>query len=251
MKLETRTGKLTAEQGDQYKLDGIVNDYGKLSGDLGGFRERIAPGAFTRSLEGDEDIKCDFNHDPAKILGRTDNGTLELEDSDEGLAFSVQLDPNQVWHRDLFHAVKRGDINSMSFAFNVLPDGDAFEEGYDDENKRCTIRSVSAAKLHAISVVSYPAYGSTSVAARSAMGFGRNLFPKSLEQRFVDAHGYDPWLMDMKARRQAAEIVNEHRHLAALKQAEKFRAEEQRVEAEYVREMRARLFPWEKATDLR
>lgn len=54
-----------------------------------------------------------------------------------------------------------------------------------------------------------------SLAARNC---ARTLFPvrKSLEQRFVESHGYDPWLTKSVAARQAYEIRREARILAAL-----------------------------------
>ncbi len=59
--------------------------------------------------------------------------------------------------------------------------------------------------------------------ALSARNFARTLFPvrKSLEQRFVESHGYDPWLLRDKALRIAFEIKREARVLAAARAASK------------------------------
>ena len=50
--------------------------FNSWSQDLGGFKERIKPGAFKESIEND-DIIAAFNHDNNMILGRNVSGTLE------------------------------------------------------------------------------------------------------------------------------------------------------------------------------
>src|SRR6266404_7487324 len=106
-KLETRAVAVRAIKDDQFQITGRAVTYGALSGDLGGFRERVAAGAFTRHLASNPEVKCLFNHSPDKVLGRTKNGTLVLTDTPLGLDFRCQLDPNQQSHRDLYAAVKR------------------------------------------------------------------------------------------------------------------------------------------------
>ncbi|MGB6250499.1 MAG: HK97 family phage prohead protease [Terriglobales bacterium] len=176
---------LRAEDGGQVSdgqmtLRGMACTYGTMSKDLGGFRERVMPGAFRSALAAGQDCRCLFNHDASRVLGRVSNGTLKLSDTPEGLAFRCQLDPNNSQHRDLYASVKRGDINACSWAFKLNGENgdDEWDTDTDEEGRsynRRTIRNVS--NLFDVSVVTHPAYEGTSVAARQqALSFEERLF---------------------------------------------------------------------------
>jgi HK97 family phage prohead protease len=152
------------------ELCGLAAAYNVLSGDLGNFREVIAPGAFTRSLREEQDVKALVNHDSNRILGRTTSGTLQLSDSPEGLRFRCQLDPNQQSHRDIHSSIKRGDISMCSFAFRPhTDDGASYDQALDENGQRFHRRTLRDVDLFDISVVCDPAYAQgTSVQARSA-----------------------------------------------------------------------------------
>lgn len=167
MKTEIRSFELRATADDAFALEGTAVSYDCLSGDLGGFRERIMPGAFARSLKSGADVKCLFNHDANVVLGRVKSGTLALHDETDGLKFHVQLDRTSSAHRDLYASVKRGDINECSFAFTVAPGGEAFDE-VTQNGKRFMRRTISDANCIDVSVVTYPAYqNGTFVSART------------------------------------------------------------------------------------
>lgn len=132
---------------------GYAAVYGVESGDLGGFRERIAPGAFAGVL--DSDVRCLLNHDPNIVLGRTKSGTLRLADDERGLRFEVDLPESR---SDLSEAVKRGDINGASFRFQV-----------GEEDWAGDVRTVKSLKqLHDVTLATYPAYPEASVEMRTA-----------------------------------------------------------------------------------
>jgi uncharacterized protein len=156
-----------SEQKDCYEIRGVAAAYNSLSKNLGSFRERIAPGAFTRSLNSGNDLKCLYNHDSGVVLGSRRAGTLTVEDTKRGLEFRCSLNPESQQHRDIFQSVKRGDIADMSFGFVVDPNGDEFDEAKDENGKRFTRRTLKSISCHEISVVSFPAYNATSVSARS------------------------------------------------------------------------------------
>jgi len=175
MKKEIRNFQVRAAQSGNFVLEGRAVGYNRLSGDLGGFKERVRYGAFTRSLSSpDSDVTCDFNHDDSKILGRTTSGTLVLRDNPTGLDFTCQLDANNTDHQNIYSLVRRGDLQDCSWAFTVPPGGDSFSDEDDDDGGRVRCRTISNANLIGISVCTHPAYpGVTSVAAR---GFVNRLF---------------------------------------------------------------------------
>jgi HK97 family phage prohead protease len=153
--------------GDEFALVGYAARHNVLSHNLGGFREIIRPGTFTRSLKAKADVKCLLNHAADNILGRTKSGTLTLGQDDRGLSFRCQLDRSNSDHQNLYASIKRGDIDECSFAFTVAPGGQKWDEGKDPETgEDCLMRSLTDVDLLDVSAVTYPAYPSTSVGAR-------------------------------------------------------------------------------------
>ena len=117
------------------------------------FTERIAKGAFKRSLRQRNDIKFLWNHDSGEILGSTRAGTLNLSEDDRGLKVEGML-PNTSRGRDVAELLRRGDVDAMSFGFSVPQGGDTWS---NDGSER-TLKSV---RLHEVSVVAWPAYTAT------------------------------------------------------------------------------------------
>ncbi len=153
---EQRTVDVNVEALEQRgrTLHGYAAVYGAESGDLGGFRERIAPGAFAGVLGADADVRCLLNHDPNVVLGRTASGTLRLFDEQRGLRFEVDLPESR---QDIREAVSRGDIDGASFRFKVG------EESWDGEMR--TVKTI--AELHDVTVATYGAYPEASVELRT------------------------------------------------------------------------------------
>jgi uncharacterized protein len=94
------------KNGDKRTIIGYAARYNVLSGDLGGFREHIASGAFKRILATKPDVVCLFNHSDSAVLGRTTAGTLRLSEDSRGLKFECDL-PNTQAGRASFKSLSR------------------------------------------------------------------------------------------------------------------------------------------------
>lgn len=114
-----------------------------------------------------KDVRLFVNHDTNKItLARSKNGkgTMKLSVEDDGLHIEAELDiENNVEAKSLYSAVKRGDMDGMSFMFRI--DG---EEWSDLDKEVPTRRITSISVVHEVSVVNFPAYQQTTVNARSS-----------------------------------------------------------------------------------
>lgn len=144
------------------KLGGYALKFNRLSQNLGGFVERIAPGALTKTLRDGGDVLARFQHEDAFILGRTLSETLRLTVDDVGLLYEVDL-PDTSYARDLAALADRGDVQHSSFAFRVMPNGDEWsltDEGFP-------LRTVTEMQLVDVAPVVSPAYLDTSSGLRS------------------------------------------------------------------------------------
>lgn len=121
------------------------------------FKERIAPGAFRKTLTEMPDVRLLINHEGLP-LARTKNGTLNLIEDDRGLRFDAELADTQE-ARDIYTLVERGDVDQMSFAFRVI------RQNWSKDKSERTLTEVSLADGD-VSVVTYPAYPTTTVEAR-------------------------------------------------------------------------------------
>jgi HK97 family phage prohead protease len=138
--------------------------FNTLSEDLGGFKERIAPGFFDKVLANDVRILRD--HTPTLILGRTSASTARIGVDDIGLWYEYE-DPGTSYSNDLAISIERGDVNQSSFAFN-LDYASGLADKWEKQGDGSWIRTLLAASsLYDCSPVTYPAYADTSIAERS------------------------------------------------------------------------------------
>lgn len=129
--------------------------------EIGGvFREVFRPGAFTKSLQ-ERNIRMLWQHDTSLPMGSTKHGTLQLRQTNKAL--EIENDPPKKAPYDGFvENIERGDVDSMSFGFEVVQQKiTRGEEGEMD------LREITEAKLFEVSPVTFPAYGETEIAKRA------------------------------------------------------------------------------------
>jgi len=108
--------RAVAAEGGSVKIVGHAAKFDQLSEDLGGFRERIAPGAFAKTIQS-ADIRALWNHDANIVLGRNKSGTLRLSEDSAGLAYEVDSPDTQLVRDMVLAPISRGDVNQCSFGF--------------------------------------------------------------------------------------------------------------------------------------
>lgn len=141
--------------GPRLVASGVAIRYGSVSKDLGGFRERIMPGAATKSLK-ERDVLALHEHDRKMFLGRVSSGTLRVHDTPTELAYEVDL-PDTTAGRDVAALLERGDVKGSSFGFKAVPAATRWtnEDGH-------ALRTVGEMMLDHVSTTCYPAYNETS-----------------------------------------------------------------------------------------
>ena len=152
--VELRVSEVRAASDDTLTVSGYAAVFDDIT-DIGYFKERIARGAFEGVMQ--DDVRLLINHTGVP-LARTTNGTLDLEVDDTGLRYTARL-ADTTEGRDLYKLIKRGDISQSSFAFTIA------DEDWDRKANLRTITRMGA--LLDVSAVTYPAYPTTTVAARA------------------------------------------------------------------------------------
>jgi len=138
------------------RIVGLAVPYGQLSDDLGGYRERMLPGAFSDSLRGDRELRADIEHDPRQILARTKKGTLGFHEDRRGVWATITI-PDTPRGREAVEEVRAGNLDGMSITFLRKGVQDRFVP--DDAGP---IREVSKAVMRSVTLTSMPAYSQTS-----------------------------------------------------------------------------------------
>ena len=189
--------RVKADEGESKKIVGYAAKFNSLSEEMWGFREQIAPGAFTEALK-KSDVRALFNHDPNYILGRQSAGTVTLTEDDVGLHYEIDP-PDTQWARDIVSSIERGDIAESSFAFSMSGGVEEWDDSATPAIR--TIRSVGS--LYDVSPVTYPAYPEATTGVRSH----KEIFEEHQNERTTESQEEkSPDYGLMKARLDLAEI---------------------------------------------
>ena len=145
--------------------------------DIGLYDEIIERGALDKTDL--TDVRFLVNHDLSRIpLARSRrinaNSTMRMFVDNDGMSIRVQLDTeNNSEARALYSAVQRGDISGMSFMFSINA-----QEWVELESDHPTRRIKEIGSVVEVSAVTFPAYDSTEISARSS-----EALEKAREQR--------------------------------------------------------------------
>ena len=170
----------TREDGEEKRIEGYFAVFNSVYEIFPGMTESVAPGAFSKTLDGD--IRALIDHETMYVLGRNQAGTLELREDDKGLWGSILINPNDQDAMNLYSRVERGDVNQCSFGFDILSEETDFRENGD---VHWTIKEV---RLYEVSVCTFPAYSETQVEARRK------------DKELIMKRETEKWRADMKAR---------------------------------------------------
>lgn len=158
--LENEDGKRTITGAIKYDSESrVMKDW---YGDE--FVEVIAPGAFSEYMRENPTVSL-WCHRTDQILGNTKSGTLRLFDGTSELRFELDL-PNSSWGNDAHESIQRGDVDGVSFGFNVRTNGDRWSK-LERDGKTLYKRTVLNASLPEISPTPFAAYPDNEVSVRS------------------------------------------------------------------------------------
>lgn len=133
--------------------------------DLGWFDEVIQRGALDKTDLRDVRFLVNHNTDMiplARSRNNNENSTMQMSVDNDGMAIRVNLDTEHNSEaRNLYSAIKRGDISGMSFMFSI---NDEEWSGLDTDHPTRTIKEIG--QVLEVSAVTFPAYESTEISAR-------------------------------------------------------------------------------------
>lgn len=128
----------------------------------GEYDETVKRGSGARSLAARPDVAWLVNH-KGVTMARTTNGTLELEERDEGAWHDAWLNPKRQDVHDIIVAIEDRSVDQMSYAFVIPNDGGWWNDDF-------TAFDITEWDINRgdVSAVNYGANPYTDIAARTA-----------------------------------------------------------------------------------
>lgn len=175
-KIDVESIEIRATNDNNYIIEGYINKFNTRSQYMG-FYEEVDSHAFDNTLSDGHNIFGLYNHDYDKILGSTRTGSLNLSIDDIGLRFSLSINPNVSYAKDVYELVKSGEAEGCSFGFIALDDSWSI---LDDGTE---LRTLTNMHLIEATITPMPAYLSSEVSCRS---YDQFKVQKEEEQRNLD-----------------------------------------------------------------
>lgn len=165
MRTEVRAETVQREGKDHVHTFGYFTRYGvgyPMWDEFGEYEERVRAGAGRATIDSKPDVAFLVNH-TGLTMARTVNGTLLLEERDEGGWHDAYLNPKRSDVADLVVALDDRNIDQMSFAF-MIPEGGGW---WSEDFMEFEIRAYNLDRGD-VSAVNYGASPHTDIAARTA-----------------------------------------------------------------------------------
>jgi HK97 family phage prohead protease len=135
-------------------VDGSIEGYASLFGEIDQARDMVMPGAFTQTLKqrGLRKIPMLFQHDPSEPVGVW----LDLAEDFRGLKARGRLIPDVLRARELLSLLKAGAVDGLSIGYRTV-------RGQIDPKTR--VRRLYQVDLWEISIVTFPLLNGARVSA--------------------------------------------------------------------------------------
>lgn len=140
----------------------VFNEWTEIDSWEGRFKERIAPGAFKKTLrENGSRVRLQFDHGTHPLIGSLPIGAIrQLREDDIGLYVEARLEDNWLV-QPVRDAIASGSIDGMSFRFSVV------NEKWGALDSDLPERTITEVRLAELGPVVFPAYEKTDVGVRS------------------------------------------------------------------------------------
>lgn len=140
----------------------VFNKWAEIDSWEGRFRERLAPGAFKKTLaERGKQVKVLFNHGMDPSIGDKPLGKPSvMEEDGRGLKVEVPLDDTS-YNADIKALLRSGALDGMSFRMTVVKDE------WDKMDSDLPERTIQEVRLYEFGPVTFPAYSATKAGVRA------------------------------------------------------------------------------------